>query len=284
MKFAANNYKIDNEYIDIKDEDWKFLVILDACRYDFFEEVYKEFFNDVVLKKAISPARHTLEWLCKTFDNYYDDTIYISGNPWVNSFVINKKFKFHAKKHFYKIVDVWNFGWDNSLGTIPPREININFTKQLLKNKNKRFILHYNQPHQPYISLGGFSRQTRRFKKHDPTETFKNKVKFLISKTVGDRICWELFNILNISFKDYGYMLYKKYGGFDEIRRAYKNDLRIVLEKVKLLTDNIPGSWLITADHGELLGEHNGYDHCHYLRYKELVEVPYLKFVSNPKN
>ena len=109
----------------------EFLVILDACRYDYFKEVYREYFDNNNLKKAISPARSTPEWLDKTFDTYYDDIIYISGNPWINSIVIDKNLKFHAKKHFYKVVDVWNFGWDNNLGTIHPRKININFTRRI---------------------------------------------------------------------------------------------------------------------------------------------------------
>ena len=58
--------------------------------------------------------------------------------------------------------------------------------------------------------------------------------------------------------------------------------IALLLKNVKELTDYISGKWLITADHGELLGEHKGYDHCHFLRYKELVEVPYLKINSKP--
>lgn len=277
MQKAANKYRIDNKYVDILKEDWKFLVILDACRYDYFKEVYREFFDNDNLKKAISPATSTPEWLHKTFDTYYDDIVYISGNPWINSIVVDKNLKFHAKKHFYKVVDVWDFGWDENLGTIHPRKINMNFTKNLLKYKNKRFILHYNQPHQPYISLGGRSRKIRQIRHHSRNKTLTKYTKFLISKSVGDCICWKLLKFFNIPSQDYGYMLYYRYGGFDEIRQAYKNDLKLVLENVKKLADNISGKWLITADHGELLGEHNGYDHCHFVRYKELVEVPFLK-------
>jgi len=282
MKIALDKYKIDNKYFDILKEDWKFLVILDACRYDFFKEIYKEFFDTNNLQKAISPAKSTPEWLDKIFKSYYNDIVYISGNPWINSIVVDKNLKFHAKKHFYKVVDVWNFGWDDNLGTIHPKKINKSFIESLLKYKNKRFILHYNQPHQPYISLGGRSRKIRQIEHHNKTKTFTNYAKFYISKSVGDLICWKLLNFFKIPFKDYGYMLYYQYGGFDKIRQAYKNDLKIVLENVKELTDYVSGKWLITADHGELLGEHNGYDHCHFFRYKELVEVPFLKISSKP--
>jgi len=48
--------------------------------------------------------------------------LYISGSPYVNSMTEVKGFD--AKKHFCKVVDVWQFGWDEKLGTVPPEKIN----------------------------------------------------------------------------------------------------------------------------------------------------------------
>ena len=51
-----------------------------------------------------------MDWLNKVFLNFYKDIIYISANPYINSKIEVKDsygFKFDAKKHFYKIVDVW---------------------------------------------------------------------------------------------------------------------------------------------------------------------------------
>jgi len=59
---------------------------------------------------------------------------------------------FDAKKHFYKVVDVWDFGWDERIGTVSPREINRAALKYYLKYPGKRFIIHYLQPHAPYLS------------------------------------------------------------------------------------------------------------------------------------
>ena len=47
---------------------------------------------------------------------------YISGNPYINSKVGIKGF--NARRHFYKVIDVWDFGWNEELGTVPPENVN----------------------------------------------------------------------------------------------------------------------------------------------------------------
>ena len=71
----------------IYNTDWDVLIILDACRYDIFHEVYKETLGNLgSLKKVISPATHTMQWLNETFnEKKFDDVIYIAGNPFINS-------------------------------------------------------------------------------------------------------------------------------------------------------------------------------------------------------
>lgn len=76
----------------------------------------------------------------------------ISANPYINSKTEVKGF--NARKHFYKIIDVWDSGWNDELGTVPPENVNriaLNIIKQFA-HVQKRFIIHYLQPHFPYIS------------------------------------------------------------------------------------------------------------------------------------
>jgi hypothetical protein len=73
--------------------------------------------------------------------------LYISGNPYINSKVQIKSF--NARRHFYKIIDVWDFGWDKELGTVPPKNINKITLSLVSKFPQKRFIIHYLQPHSP---------------------------------------------------------------------------------------------------------------------------------------
>ena len=130
------SYKIDEKNIDLANEDWQFLVVLDACRYDYFKEVYKDVLGDVgKLEKAISPASWTMEWLNKQFPEYYEDIIYVSSNPYINS---GKEITIHGlsyngKKHFHKVVDVWK-KWDEKTGTVLPIEINKAFHRTYMKS------------------------------------------------------------------------------------------------------------------------------------------------------
>ena len=125
---------------NVMEEDWDFLIVLDACRFDYFSEIYGDFF-DGKMEKIISVGCSTIEWLKRSFTDYYSDVIYISANPYVNSKMGIAGFD--AKRHFYKVVDVWDFGWDSELGTVPPREVNKAALKYYLKHPEKRFIVHY---------------------------------------------------------------------------------------------------------------------------------------------
>ena len=55
--------------VNVVEEDWDFLIVLDACRFDYFLEVYKDFF-DGKLEKIISASFSTVEWL-KGLENVY---------------------------------------------------------------------------------------------------------------------------------------------------------------------------------------------------------------------
>ena len=66
----------------ILDEDWDNLIILDACRYDFFKEEIEKRQIDGYLKKVISRGSHTLNFLKENFtEDYYNDIVYITANP-----------------------------------------------------------------------------------------------------------------------------------------------------------------------------------------------------------
>ena len=262
--------------IDILNQDWDILVILDACRYDLFGEVYKEFFNQGKLRKAISPATWTIEWFNKIFDGeYYDDIIYISSNVFLNS---KKKMthtskgdtrSFFGKNHFFKVIDVWDWGWNKRTKTIHPRKINAGFIKYYLKYPKKRFILHYIQPHQPYLTL--------------PKEEISNKqskVKSSLLRQIGnsylpEEINWKIKKILNISPSEIEKIYREK--GWNGIKEIYKNEIRLVLNHVKILTDSISANFLITADHGERLGEHLFRNRHGGKRDKEVIEVPWFE-------
>jgi hypothetical protein len=75
----------------------------------------------------------------------------------------------------------------------------------------------------------------------------------------------------------------------DFVWEAYKENLEIVLDHVTRLTEKLDGKTVITADHGNLVGERlspvpvKGYGHPGYLRQDELVLVPWMELEYDPR-
>jgi len=278
------------------DEKWDILIVLDACRYDFFSCMYKKFLLGN-LEEVKSLGSSTLEWLVKSFRKYYKDVVYFSANPYINSFADVKigLWKWSARKHFYKIIDVWKFGWDNFFGTVPPWEVN----KVVLNSKDryagKRLIIHFLQPHEPYLypSINPIG-----FNHPDPLKgTFlensgtSGMIKFLrlfldnLTKYPFAKITYHLglntesiwrlrekFRLPPASPMD---AVRRKYG-VRILRLAYAFNLRIVLEYVSLLVNHLEGEIIITSDHGEFLGERGYFSHNWGIKNRIVRHVPWF--------
>ncbi|KXB04317.1 hypothetical protein AKJ48_03015, partial [candidate division MSBL1 archaeon SCGC-AAA261O19] len=101
------------EEIQPMEEEWDNLIILDACRYDYFERICDNYLSGN-LKKVISPGSGTSEWLRRVFDNKkFDDIVYVSANPFINPRGSNLVEGFNGRECFYKVIDVWDRGWDD---------------------------------------------------------------------------------------------------------------------------------------------------------------------------
>ena len=283
----------------IHNTDWDILILLDACRYDMFKQVYKKVFgkNSGTLKKVVSPATWTMEWLNENFPSFYDDIIYISANPFVNSEtkVCHREHKqkiwyylfkskrgmlcYDGKKHFKEVVDVWDWGWDDKIGTVHPKMVNKGFHRSYLRNPKKRFILHYMQPHAPYISLGGKKKPSHREKVDSGgdlwTFDFRERVRRAMGIVIPTEINWEIKKKLGLGVGEKIEKIYRDHG-WDGVKSVYKNEILLDLEYVKMLTESISARWVITADHGERLGEKGWYSHGGK-RDREMIEVPWFE-------
>jgi len=212
----------------IRDGDWDNLIILDACRFDYFTDEYPRFL-DGELSKVVSPASCTIEWVKKTWTGM-NDIVYVSGWPCANSAGI-PRMGYRVLDHFREIIDVWKFGWDEALGTIPPWSIN----KAVLDLTDRTgLLIHYMQPHDPYIG------------------------KTKLHTSIGAP------NVSKASMADPG-----RGGGFyrtsnfiarrsremgtEYLKRAYRDNLRLVLKYVAELAPRLKGKTVVSADHGELL-------------------------------
>lgn len=271
----------------ILSNEWDCLIILDACRYDYFEAIYRKYI-DGKLKKVISPASETYEWCSKVFKKGdFSDVVYISANPYINSKI--KIRDFHAKKCFSKIIDVWEFGWNKQLNTVPPENVNRATFMALRKYRKKRFIVHYLQPHAPYLSLAeaGF-RQYSGFEWKDNVKThfYKKVISSLLTRSlrvpfISKRFIFEARLCLGLEFNPLHFTFLKM--GKQGLRQAYKDNVRCVLKPLSelgLLHSLGNKRVIVTSDHGEFLGEMEMYGHFPGCSHPILIEVPWLELSS----
>lgn len=116
------------------------------------------------------------------------------------------------------------------------------------KHPNKRIISHYIPPHPPYTGPTA---------QEHFTEFIDNQ--YNVHRKIRER----------------GYPTYI-------IRQAYRENLRQVLPHLEELVETLRGKTVITADHGQMLGERyspfpsRGFGHHKGIYVKELVEVPWI--------
>jgi len=247
--------------IYVMDEQWDNLVILDACRYDTFKET-----NTIagMVSSRISRGSDTAEFLLENFTKYpkrttFTEIVYIAGNAWVSSLLSNR---------FHKIYSVWDYGWDDQLGTVPPQRVVEQALDAHAKYGDKKLIVHFMQPHFPALTgplaklenTVSFARETAR-KGLNP-----------IKESAEGKHAVQLSDLL-------------KQGklGREDVISAYKENLTIVLSSVEKLVNELSGRIVITADHGETFGERPGlsypfrvFGHPRCMHVKPLVVVPWL--------
>lgn len=263
-------------------ESWDYLIILDACRYDYFKKVFEEYIEGQ-LTRHISLGTWTYEWAKKNFTGHHQDIVYVSSNPYIRnknnpSYNVNKSSrtisdKFLSEDHFFKIIDVWLTGWDEDLKLVPPEKVNQAALNAIQKYPDKKFIIHYTQPHSPYISLVG------RKGKNRWRHRIYGFIRWNLAKPLGKDHGFKLLKCLGIPQRANSVQITALEFGLNGLKEVYENNLRIVLEYISKLLDYLEGKIIITSDHGELLGEngqcsHGGFEDS---RPKQLIEIPWLE-------
>jgi predicted AlkP superfamily phosphohydrolase/phosphomutase len=275
--------------VDITKEQWDFLIVLDACRYDYFERTYKNYLNGQ-LTKRISAGSSTDQWRDKSFPDYYDDIVYISANPHFTETIPVSGYT--AGDHFHKVHEIWKTGWDKEKGTVLPETMTATAIEIIKNSPEKKFIIHYLQPHAPYIVL------VERFKGYiDPDcntnriiagaadsenkhifrkKILKNLLKYFKNNNIlTNRPAWVLRKLLALP-PEAPMEIAWRYVGKKALRQAYEINLKLVLVQIAELIKHLSGRIVITADHGELLGENFLYSHPTGSTNRILIEVPWL--------
>lgn len=238
--------------VKIIEEEWDYLILLDACRYDTFKKYNK---IDGKLNKKISLGSGTREWLKSNFKKYNEDIVYVSANPFASNYDVAG---FKASDYFYHVEDVWKYGWDKKTGTVPAENVTRAAIKIRGKYPQKKMVIHYMQPHGPWL---GKTRLTA----EDINEDLG-----------GGRT--DNFLPVTAYFWDEA-----KYGdlNIETIKKAYEDNLVYVLSEVKKLIKHLNGKIVITADHGTAFGKWGIYFHPRFIRMKDLNEIPWFVIEKN---
>lgn len=230
--------------IDIFDEDWDTLIVLDACRYDTFVDAITDYEFGEQLEARTSRGSATREWIRANFGGkQLHDVVYVDSN----GYYARLKDEINAEVHKYHLVD------NDSFGGISAHPDKVTKTARRFEEEyqNKRLIIHYMQPHQPYFGPTGES----------------------IEYAVGPMKTVRENNLDNST-----------------VKKAYMENLKIVLNSVQDLLNDLSGRVVISSDHGELLGDQQSplpfgsyYGHPASLYVPELITVPWLALDAGPR-
>ena len=235
---------------DIMDADWDVLILLDACRYDYFERTID---LEGELKPIVSPGAHSWEFMRNAFvGNKFHDTVYVTANP-------------HAQKLdkdiFYTIENILD-AWNSEIGTVPPEEVVKTALEANDKFPNKRLIIHFMQPHEPHMG---------------PTA---EKIRERVELTGWDKHHGNPEKKVDLDGVHTWQAVKDGTVSIEEVRRSYSESLEIVIDHASDLIDGIDGRTVISSDHGEMLGERGviqrRFGHPHDIYCPELRVIPWF--------
>jgi len=279
---------------NVLEREWDYLIVLDAARYDVFADIYEEYL-DGDLTKVRSIGSATPEWASRTFTGTHDLT-YLSANPFINSLGIPLKdlkwgassgYEWTASEHIDTIVDLWQDEWDDELGAITPQAVTEAAKKQLETGYDGRLVVHYLQPHAPFIQEGTGRKMKRIKAGFDDVPETGNAPPEAPDSALGRFRRWiepklgnsELAQRLGMLVElDAGSATDILTGGIEgTLREYYETNMRLALAETAELVAELDGEVVVTADHGEAFGEHGVWEHHIETYIPELVEVPWLR-------
>lgn len=235
-RLRTRDYNHDG--VDIFAEDWDNLLLLDACRYDEFERLWDSTGN---LEHRISRGSSSNEFVRGNFrGRELFHTVCVTANPW---YLNVDEVQVHAM-----IPLVGEEYRDEETGAVTPETVSKHAKEAAEEYPNKRLVVHYMQPHTPYIGPTG----------REHFDGFRTRSDLAQNNGVS--------------------------GGFEveKLRLAYRENLEIVCDEVADLLNVLNGKTVISADHGEMFGEKHfpipmrDYMHPHGIDNEVLTKVPWL--------
>lgn len=228
--------KVDEEKAEsISSKEWDNLIILDACRHDIYEEIM-----GCEVGSRITLGSRSPEFIEKTFsEDIWENTVLISSNPfYINFFPGDREGFFDltgktVNATFKEVYNLIETDWDEDQGVVLPERVSEKAIQVEEEYPNSRKIIHFMQPHTPHI----------------PAEYDLGGVDHAIEEDKEKNTVWDAVNRGEIDEK--------------AAVTGYKENLSYVIPYVQKLKESLSGKTVVTADHGEFLGEGGFYGHNH---------------------
>lgn len=240
INYSITRQRFYRKGTDIFAEDWDVLIILDALREDTFQSLVD---LPGQTEKRLSKGSATKEFIRGNCSGKsLNDVVCVSAN--------HRYYK-HSNEmdfNFCELILVDRDGPDQITST--PQRVVAKALEAYNKFDDKRILIHFMQPHQPFIGeIGqGFPR--------------------------GEGI-HKVAKQSDISKKD--------------IIKAYNENTKLALKAVRKLMNKMEGRMVVTSDHGELLGDMIPYTpfsvfgHPEGFYHNKLITVPWHIFEVGPR-
>lgn len=247
--------------------DWNVLVILDACRVDLMREVAPEY--DRLASREVdavwSQGSTSIDWINSTFNHSDQDlsnVAYISANPFADNDSEHNRSADLGDSDLAHFEPAYYYDWHEIGGieTVPPEWLTNRAIRSWRRRRElgfNRMVIHYMQPHEPYITRPEWS----------------------WTDDVGSGF---LKNLLSDEYEagasPWDVAMADEDTALEELVSAYRDNLRWVLNDVTArLLQNIDADVVISADHGNGLGEYGVWQHPPGTFSPHVRKVPWLE-------
>ncbi|SEH14764.1 hypothetical protein SAMN04487967_1757 [Natronorubrum sediminis] len=234
--------------IDMIAADWDNLLILDGCRYDMFA-AQSDLEGELSRKRSL--GSDSWEFMETNFEGRsLHDTVYVTANPHVYEL---------EDDVFHAVVDLLERGWDEETRTVRPETVVEEAIAAHERYPDKRLIVHFMQPHFPFIGPTG-----QRFSHMGLEHHLEDE-----ERSSAPNPWFGLVHEQDIDI--------------ETVVAAYRENLDLTLPHVETLIEELDGKSVVTADHGNLIGERGFpipirlYGHPRGLHMDQLLAVPWLE-------
>lgn len=194
-------------------------------------------------KRFWSVGSSSREWMRRTFDDAYTNemvaTAYVTANPYSRDYA--------PTEQLADVQEVWRTDWDSDIGTVPPDPVTDRIIQIARSGRFGRVIGHYMQPHFPFIGSESFAKMSlENFQEGTETNPWDQVREGAVDPAV--------------------------------VIEAYRENHRFIRDHVDVVLQNVDGTVVLSADHGNALGEFGEWGHRIHLPIPALRAVPWDRY------